>query len=719
MKKLFKAVALNKNQNGFSLVEIMVAAGMLGVVSLGVMRLTTNMSKSSKKLYQEAESQDLRNRLKGLLSSTSAGLGTTQTACQNTFAGLTISDAGAVITDIKDKDDNDVMSVGDTIAIGTPGALRITSIRLRGFSTAPSNPRTYSVTSPLRNPFNDPAGAQMYQGGVDLEVQVRKTSNAALTDDQVASKTLGGITKTILVPLNVVTNATYDFQDCFGNQDEYITATCTALGGLLDGNGRCTEVHIFTGAGNAALGGTPDGAVAANIGSALSRDASLANHNSTSLKILRNDLQRDVRALIIDDDEIQAIDWVGPAGAPAVPSTLKINEDGGEVNFGSGDNIQVGVSGTLNVSGNTVIGDDPIADILTVNAVSTFNGNTTVQANTTLNGAFNNIGNEDADVNTIQGETTFIGPLVNIGDGVTDITNITGVTTLTGPTIVVGNQNADTVTIQGTTVLRGNNITVGDNTGDSVTINGTTVMNGGTHTINGNTTLTGTNIVIGNADADNITINGNTRLNGDNIRIGNENNESITVQGVMTLSPEPSRTASDNVVPNLGTVREIIARVLSPEAGVTLANTLADILASEEGNDFALITQSSFTCNRIRIRNKSGGYTLRSGATGCDFDTPDTRCDDPNVCTRVCIGAVCRTSWPSTTLSVTTSCTYPEYRHLYTDVNPSNSNSGNQGAITVNCGANRVVVGMQRQYMRFNCGHHGWRSRMKCCTLSL
>lgn len=701
MKKLFKAVALNKNQNGFSLVEIMVAAGMLGVVSLGVMRLTSNMSKSSKKLYQEAESQDLRNRIKGLLSSQSAGIGTGTSACFNTLNGLTLSAAGATFNDIRDKDNNVVMSDGDIIGAGTPGALTITDIRIRGFATAPSNPRTYSTTSPLRTTFVDATPTTLHQGPIDLQIQVRKTSNASLTDAQIQANTLGGATKTILIPLNVVTDTSFVVQDCFGNQNEYISAACAALGGSIDGNGRCTEIHIFTGAGN-----TASGVTATNIGSGLSTDASIANRDTTALRILRNDNRLNLNSLIIDNDEIQAIKDVGSV---ATPGDLKLNEEGGTVEFGSGDNIAVGISGTLEISGNTTIGDASTVDVATVNSITNINGATTIDADLSVNG--NTIlGNEDTDTQNIRGVTRLIGPQVHIGNGAADIVNLTGVTTLFGPTITVGNQNSDSVTVQGTTILRGNSITVGDATSDTVVINGT-------NTINGNTTFTGSNVTIGDASSDVVTINGTTNLNGNTIRIGNANGDTITVRGGMTLTPTPSGNASDSTVPNLGTVRAMMTNVLAP-SGTEFAGVLADIISNGTANDVALNVQSEWTCDKIRIRNKSGAYTT-NGGSNCDFDTPDTRCDVSGTCSQVCIGTACRSSWPSSTVTVTTSCTYPEYIFSYSSVNPSNSNAGSGGALNYNCGGNRVVVGTQRQYMRFACGSHGWRSRLKCCTLSL
>ncbi|OUR93616.1 hypothetical protein A9Q84_19295 [Halobacteriovorax marinus] len=51
------------NSSGFSLAEVMVAAAMVGVVSLGVMQLMTNMTKGQKEFEQNAEIRGIMNRI--------------------------------------------------------------------------------------------------------------------------------------------------------------------------------------------------------------------------------------------------------------------------------------------------------------------------------------------------------------------------------------------------------------------------------------------------------------------------------------------------------------------------------------------------------------------------------------------------------------------------------------------------------------------------------
>jgi prepilin-type N-terminal cleavage/methylation domain-containing protein len=73
MKKNFAFM----DKKGFSLVEVMVAAGMLGLVSLGVMKLTENQSKSSKTFETKFEVTSIVAEIRTLLSNSDS--------CTSTF----------------------------------------------------------------------------------------------------------------------------------------------------------------------------------------------------------------------------------------------------------------------------------------------------------------------------------------------------------------------------------------------------------------------------------------------------------------------------------------------------------------------------------------------------------------------------------------------------------------------------------------------------------
>lgn len=68
-----------RNIDGFSLAEIMVAAGILGMISLGVMQMTQNLQKNQKKFQYDAEINDFIMKLQMGLRD--------KAACERTFAG--------------------------------------------------------------------------------------------------------------------------------------------------------------------------------------------------------------------------------------------------------------------------------------------------------------------------------------------------------------------------------------------------------------------------------------------------------------------------------------------------------------------------------------------------------------------------------------------------------------------------------------------------------
>ncbi len=78
MKKSF-LLQLLKGNSGFSLAEVMVAAGMLGVLSLGVSQLMQNSAKTEKRLGQQVNMVSLQSEISSALSN--------QLACTRTFGG--------------------------------------------------------------------------------------------------------------------------------------------------------------------------------------------------------------------------------------------------------------------------------------------------------------------------------------------------------------------------------------------------------------------------------------------------------------------------------------------------------------------------------------------------------------------------------------------------------------------------------------------------------
>lgn len=72
------------NQDGFSLVQVMVAVGLMGGLALAMMKMTDNQIKSQKTMELKAEQGDLANIIRQTLND--------KVACEATFIGMTPGD---------------------------------------------------------------------------------------------------------------------------------------------------------------------------------------------------------------------------------------------------------------------------------------------------------------------------------------------------------------------------------------------------------------------------------------------------------------------------------------------------------------------------------------------------------------------------------------------------------------------------------------------------
>lgn len=80
------------NSKGFSLVEVMVAAGMIGVIGLGVMTLTKQSSESAKSLEVNAEMVTVLNEMRAILSD--------PTNCKKSFDGINAANTANAVNNL-------------------------------------------------------------------------------------------------------------------------------------------------------------------------------------------------------------------------------------------------------------------------------------------------------------------------------------------------------------------------------------------------------------------------------------------------------------------------------------------------------------------------------------------------------------------------------------------------------------------------------------------
>jgi hypothetical protein len=95
--------------------EVMIAAGLLGIVTIGVMQVTKNMTKSSKTDAQRVEFSQVTNQIQSLLRD--------EYSCEATLGGLNPAGSGSSVPTFKrkkpDGSTSDVLTAGQ--AYGTGG----------------------------------------------------------------------------------------------------------------------------------------------------------------------------------------------------------------------------------------------------------------------------------------------------------------------------------------------------------------------------------------------------------------------------------------------------------------------------------------------------------------------------------------------------------------------------------------------------------------------
>jgi Tfp pilus assembly protein PilV len=290
---------LLKSQSGFSVAEVMVAAGMLGVLSLGVTQLMQNMNKSSNKLKQDAELLAVEN----LISSTLLDADN----CTASFRGITLTgnhdntnsaaDVDEIVrakwnwtlTSVDPTHKLTVIAADDgtfttTNSIYGSGAsrVRVLSLDLAGFySGADSTFGSLNLSSNYApNDANATDRRTLVVGEDDAEIAqgfnvanlVRDTGTAYLrvviskqvtidasdsdaqTDANFRRKSYGSRKITKFIPLTVTINGANQIESCSANSDSYASDDACGAGklirGTLDTDSECKNVEFNTIANN-------------------------------------------------------------------------------------------------------------------------------------------------------------------------------------------------------------------------------------------------------------------------------------------------------------------------------------------------------------------------------------------------------------------------------------------------------------------------------------
>ncbi len=261
---------VTSNQKGFSLAEIMVAAGMLGVLSLGVSQLMQNSAKTEKRLSQQVNLITLDSQIMDALHDT--------TSCERTLGVIQGTSPNANTGGAFQPLPTNAIYRGNNPEVGTDAAKWNIAVQAydgadagiygSGSNTVYVKAIEYAgfLKTSVDNKYSDPTnydnasktaipGTGDFWGTVVLHVDFRRGNPASyesLGSDEArelkAKRSLYGQYK---VPrfykVNVRVNAANKIVSCYAYDEIMSDTYCSLLDGHLDmATGRCTNIKIRT-----------------------------------------------------------------------------------------------------------------------------------------------------------------------------------------------------------------------------------------------------------------------------------------------------------------------------------------------------------------------------------------------------------------------------------------------------------------------------------------
>lgn len=659
-KKFTRDIA--KSEDGFTLAEIMVAAGLLGVISLAIMQLTTNIEKSTKKLYQDSNRNQLYNSIATNMMNSNA--------CANSFvrndlppatalhfpAGVAspppIYNAGinpqvngvnaGVDREIRDKNNRVVLSVGDIYGGNDKGALSIEQIRLANYENAAA-------------PFNN--GAQT--ATLEIRVKTRKAARlegAGLTEEQAADivrrDSLGQASTYIRIPVKVRLDAGGQVINCYTEFESHLQTVCNST---LQGthqelsSGKCKSIMIEP---NASEPGT-------DIDQMIFPEAAITVSHG-SVELIKDRANRGTIAAAND----ASIDLEGGVGVGTTRSQGDghINASGGLV-IGDGSTPTTGdikassaiVAGNTDAAINPADGDIKAASGYvagnTTDAVNPDNGDYLATGGVSLGSVAVNPDNGDL---MATGGASFGAGGANPDPG--DVLALGGAALGVG----VANPQAGDLLLQ-SGIAAGSGISTNPDNGDILGSGGLSVGVAAPNPAVGDILATsGMKAGAGGvapADGD-IIARGGISVGVTGIQ-SNPNtgwvdaDVGMVIRTVIPANPTALASAAtssvDELVPNIGWVRGQIARTLSPTTA-DVSQIMSDIMDTAIGDaDSAAIILKRNICQNTRIRHANGNYasgTWESGTNSCRYETFNCseigRCDNVYANASVFAGAEVR-----------------------------------------------------------------------------
>lgn len=223
MKKSISPLKL-QNQLGMSLVEVLIAVGLIGGVAVSLMQSRDVLNTNRRVLNQRINEDNLLRSIHMLLND--------KEACLNTFNGLN-AQAGQNFTQIRDEDNQPIYTQGMVLSRGSGSPLQIMSMRISHLNTRTALPT-----------------GQVYwnnQNQATVTINLARVSDLSIAGSGVATSGLQGTTAAPLqrrFQVLVETNGSGVVTDCLTDEDFLGDTFCEQIGGVLDVNSRCRSISL-------------------------------------------------------------------------------------------------------------------------------------------------------------------------------------------------------------------------------------------------------------------------------------------------------------------------------------------------------------------------------------------------------------------------------------------------------------------------------------------
>jgi type II secretory pathway pseudopilin PulG len=198
--------------------EVMVAAGLLGIVTIGVIQITQSMTKGQKSQAQQFEFNQIQSQIQSLLRD--------EYSCESTLLGVSPTGPGTSITQVKRKKSDGstavVFETGQTYGPGT-SPIYLKSMTIRNFNPATGIGEFY---------------IKMNKGRKDFD------SMNQMEKDTVLETSLGTAVISRSIKINMVLDGAGKIKDCVSDKDDFTSGTCGMFDGDWSDKVKCKSINV-------------------------------------------------------------------------------------------------------------------------------------------------------------------------------------------------------------------------------------------------------------------------------------------------------------------------------------------------------------------------------------------------------------------------------------------------------------------------------------------